>query len=129
MSERPSDDQRTRLEHALKLRRQALEAQLAEHLHGLARAERAHDVLMQDADDAPQRAPERVVAAALTGLEQRELDAVAAALQRLERGAYGQCADCGADIPFDRLLVEPAALRCVGCASARERETRAGDGI
>jgi molybdopterin-guanine dinucleotide biosynthesis protein A len=61
---------------------------------------------MQDADDAPQRAPERVVAAALTGLEQRELDAVAAALQRIERGAYGQCADCGADIPFDRLLVE-----------------------
>lgn len=126
MSKRLPDDQRARLEHALKLRRQALETQLAEHLHGLTRAERAHDVLTQDGDDAPQRVPERDIAAALTGLEQRELDAVATALQRIAREEYGRCADCGVNIPFDRLLAEPWALRCVGCTSARERLAQTG---
>ncbi len=33
----------------------------------------------------------------------------------------GRCVDCGVDIPFDRLKAEPWALRCVDCASARER--------
>lgn len=113
--------QRAQLEAALTERRRALEHQLAEHLHGQSRAERAHDVLTQDGDDAPQRLPERDIAAALTDLERAELDAVAAALKRLERGEYGRCVDCGIDIPFDRLKAEPWALRCVDCASARER--------
>jgi DnaK suppressor protein len=120
-----------RLDHlkaALRRRRAGLENQLAEHLHGRTRAERAHDVMQQDGDDAPQRAPEREVAAALTDLERHELDAVVAALRRIERGEYGQCADCGVDIPYERLQAEPWALRCVACETAREREAlrRAG---
>ena len=113
--------QRAQLEAELTTRRQALERQLAEHLHGQTRAERAHDVLQQDGDDASQRLPERDIAGALTDLESAELDLVHAALKRLERGDYGRCADCGVDIPFDRLKAEPWALRCVDCASARER--------
>lgn len=113
--------QRAQLESELALRRRALEQQLAEHLHGQSRADRAHDVLTQDGDDAPQRLPEREIAAALTDHERRELDAVVAALQRLERGDYGACVDCGTDIPFDRLRAEPLALRCVDCAAAHER--------
>ena len=62
--------------------------------------------------------------AALTEREQRDLDAVAAALQRLADGEYGLCADCSAEIPFDRLKVEPWALRCVDCERARERSPR-----
>lgn len=113
--------QRAQLEAELTMRRQALERQLAEHRHGQTRAERAHDVLQQDGDDASQRLPERDIAGALTDLESAELDLVVAALKRLERGDYGRCADCGVDIPFDRLKAEPWALRCVDCASARER--------
>lgn len=113
--------QRAQLEAALMVRRQELERQLAEHLHGQTRAERAHDVLTQDGDDAPQRLPERDIAAALTNQEQAELERVTAALQRLERGDYGRCVDCGIDIPFDRLKAEPWALRCVDCEAARER--------
>jgi len=112
--------QRAELQAALTRRQQALTTQLAEHLHGTTRAERAHDVLMQDGDDAPQRLPERDIAAALTDMERRELDAVMAALQRMERGGYGQCVDCGVAIAFERLRVEPWALRCIECASARE---------
>jgi DnaK suppressor protein len=113
--------QRAQLEAELRSRKRALESQLAFHLHGQSRAERAHDVLTQDGDDAPQRLPERDIAAALTGLEQAELERVVTALQRLERGDYGRCADCGVDIPFDRLRAEPWALCCVDCAGARER--------
>jgi len=86
-------------------------------------------VLMQDGDDMPQRVPERDIAAALTDRELRELDAVAAALQRIERDQYGQCVDCGVVIPFERLLAEPWALRCFDCASAREREAQRGSGL
>ena len=63
----------------------------------------------------------REIAAALTDLERRELDAVTAALDRLARDDYGRCADCGVDIPFDRLKAEPLAMRCIDCASAHER--------
>jgi len=108
------------LEAELQQRRKALGEQLARHLHDQTRAERAHEVLQQDGDDAPQRAPERHIAAALTDREQRELDAVAAALDRLARGAYGDCSDCGAEIPFDRLKVEPWATRCVPCETRHE---------
>ncbi len=101
-------------------RRDALQRQLDAHLHGGTRAERAAEVAGQDADDAAQRAPERELAMALTDHERRELDAVVAALQRLDDGRYGRCGDCATDIPFDRLKAEPWALRCVGCESARE---------
>lgn len=110
--------QAAQLRVELERRRDRLARQLDEHLHGQTLAERAHDVARQDADDAPQRQPERDVAVALTNLERRELDAVTQALDRLQRGLYGRCADCGEDIPFDRLRAEPWALRCIACAAA-----------
>ena len=55
-----------------------------------------------------------------------ELRALDAALNRLDDGAaFGRCGDCGADIPFERLRAEPAALRCVDCQRVHER-THAG---
>jgi DnaK suppressor protein len=55
--------------------------------------------------------------------ERRELEELAqveAALQRLDLGAYGDCADCGEPIPLQRLLVQPSALRCAACQAAHE---------
>jgi DnaK suppressor protein len=37
------------------------------------------------------------------------------ALRRIEEGSYGQCATCGATIPYGRLLVMPEARTCAGC--------------
>ncbi|MFN3989275.1 MAG: TraR/DksA family transcriptional regulator [Erythrobacter sp.] len=39
------------------------------------------------------------------------------ALKRIENGTYGVCANCGADIPAERLAVQPIATRCVACAA------------
>ena len=50
-----------------------------------------------------------------------ELRALEAARTRLTQGAYGVCADCGADITFERLSVQPAALRCVDCQHRHEK--------
>lgn len=50
---------------------------------------------------------------------QAHLVEVEAALERLERGAYGICGRCGEPIGQERLAARPAARFCIGCASAR----------
>ena len=44
-------------------------------------------------------------------------DEVLAALSRLDEDSYGQCVDCGHEIPEGRLDARPDAARCVGCQS------------
>ena len=51
-------------------------------------------------------------------LEVRELEAAQA---RLADGSFGTCADCGLEIAFERLRVNPGALRCVPCQSVHEK--------
>lgn len=116
--------QRALLESALEQRLRQLDRRLADHHQGLTRAEHARDVLLQDGDDAPQREPERELDMAISDREALELDETGKALARLRAGEYGRCTSCGADIPFDRLKVEPWALRCVACESARESAAR-----
>jgi RNA polymerase-binding protein DksA len=53
--------------------------------------------------------------------EHRFLYRVDEALRRIDAGEYGQCQNCGADIPFSRLLVVPTARTCVACQEEAER--------
>jgi DnaK suppressor protein len=112
--------QRALLEAELQTREAQLDQRLAEQYGGLTRAERAHELLEQESDNAPERGNELGLDEALSGIEARELAAVKAALARLRDGEYGVCAQCDAEIPFDRLRVEPWALRCVACETRRE---------
>ena len=114
--------QRALLESSLQQRQSQLDRRLAEHHGGQTRAEHARDVLQQDGDDAPQRDGERVMDMALSDLETQELGAVSQALASLAADQYGLCADCAADIPFDRLKAEPWALRCVVCEAQHEKQ-------
>jgi DnaK suppressor protein len=50
-------------------------------------------------------------------LELREIDD---ALERMDTHRYGECVDCGMDIPLRRLQAQPAARRCVKCQQAFE---------
>lgn len=113
--------QRALLKAELELRQRRLDRQLATHQEGRSRTEHARDVLERDYDDAPQRAMDREVDMALSDIDLRELGEIGRALRQLDGDDYGLCHDCGAEIPFDRLKVEPQALRCVRCEAKREQ--------
>jgi len=61
---------------------------------------------------------------ALQTLAQRKLRAkkVSFALQRIDSGEYGVCLDCGEDIPYKRLEIQPEAVLCVECAAIRQKK-------
>ncbi|MEM7091305.1 MAG: TraR/DksA C4-type zinc finger protein [Pseudomonadota bacterium] len=46
-----------------------------------------------------------------------ETQRLKAALIRIEQDEYGYCDACGDEIPHQRLKLDLAAIRCVGCAS------------
>lgn len=50
----------------------------------------------------------------------READALEKAAARIRGEDYGVCIRCGTDIPYARLLAEPAALRCVDCQNRHD---------
>ncbi len=45
-----------------------------------------------------------------------ELVRIAQAERRIRDDEYGYCDGCGEEIPDKRLEIDPAAMRCVGCA-------------
>jgi DnaK suppressor protein len=57
---------------------------------------------------------------ALDERETAELRLVDAALARIKAGTYGQCVDCGVDIPAARLQAAPHAARCIACQEKTE---------
>lgn len=72
-------------------------------------------------DSRAQVASERELEFAIDARESAELDAVEAALQRIEDGSYGVCIDCGVDIPAPRLHATPETPRCLACQEQFER--------
>lgn len=58
---------------------------------------------------------------AAVGRDLSELRAIGAARRRIERGDYGDCAHCGYEIPYARLLAQPTAERCAPCQNNFER--------
>jgi len=53
--------------------------------------------------------------------EEATLEKIEAALARIEEGTYGQCLDCGAAIPRQRLQAIPYVEYCVECAKKQEQ--------
>lgn len=104
--------QRALLESLLTQRLHALQRQLTLH-QGESRVAHAQE-LLESGDTS------RDVDLALSERERRELGDVSLALRRVQGEDYGLCADCGGTIAFDRLRLEPWALRCVACESALE---------
>jgi DnaK suppressor protein len=62
------------------------------------------------------------VAAAHRACVERILQEVRNAIGRLDAGVYGKCAECGREIPQDRLELRPWAITCAACGS-RNRST------
>lgn len=51
----------------------------------------------------------------------REVEAIDAALTRIDNGTYGRCSRCGEPIGHGRLAANPHALHCLACAATAER--------
>lgn len=115
--------QKALIKAQLELRLHQLDRQLGLHQEGASRVEHAREVLQQDGDDAPQRAADREVDLALTDQLTQELGATSRALARIADDNFGVCSSCSAEIPFDRLKVEPQTMLCVACATKLESKT------
>lgn len=83
-------------------------------------------MLAMDADrdiERTDRVQEEAAEVALTALDEqgrREMEAIQAALARIDAGTYGSCATCGETISAARLTAMPMARRCVACQERLE---------
>ena len=99
--------------------RATLEAQLAELEDRLSRIER--DLAEPPDADSSERAVQMEDDDALeaqAALVSNEIASVRRALERIEDGTYGECANCGNAIADGRLEGRPESALCIECASA-----------
>lgn len=61
----------------------------------------------------------QAMALAMDRQREGELSRIAAALQRINDGTYGECVSCGEDIAIRRLEVDASTPVCVTCADKR----------
>ncbi len=90
-------------------------------LDGLRSAERG-----QEFEEEAQKAQGVADLTRLNEAERLELQRIEAALLRIDEGRWGECSECGRAIEPKRLEALPWAIRCTGCAEARERRGEAG---
>lgn len=55
------------------------------------------------------------------GRDMEELQDIDAALHRMDDGTYGDCDECGGEIDYRRLEVQPTAFRCIACQAQHEK--------
>ena len=110
----------TSLSSTFKAQLLAQRADLLQQLQALrggavGRVEASNEHFIGTQDSPAQVNSARDLELALDEHESAELRAVEAALQRIGLGNYGQCVDCGVDIPVARLHAAPTAARCISC--------------
>jgi RNA polymerase-binding protein DksA len=119
----PLTQQQTKeLQAAIEQRRTALLHEIREDVERV-RKDRFQDVagVTGDAGDESVAALIADLDHADVGRDLSELRALEAARTRLVDGSYGICANCGGEIGFERLRVNPAAVRCVECQRVHEK--------
>lgn len=75
---------------------------------------------MPDINDDAARAYSRSLILQLGEREREQLKEIDEALERIEEGAYGLCAECGESIPEKRLELIPYAKLCITCKEKME---------
>ena len=111
------------LKQLLLARRRELQAEMAQNLATMAPAEPSGSV-SQD-ESARLKNQTREVDSALTSLDAADLARIDRALEAMDEGSYGLCDECGCNIPFERLKVEPMTQHCVACKSKWEQKQAA----
>ncbi len=60
----------------------------------------------------------------LRSREQKLLQKIDAALEKIEEGAFGICESCGTEIEIKRLEARPVTTMCIDCKTAEEEKER-----
>jgi len=77
--------------------------------------------LAQDDGDKSVEDHEHHVQSAVQSMKSEQLEDIEQALEKLAEGSYGICAECGCEIPIQRLAIQPAASYCVACQEKIDR--------
>ncbi len=115
-----------RMREVLLRRREKLLSALDRDLGELTSIE-AH--LVGDSGDAALDAARDSIYSQLASAGSRELREINDALDRMRRGDYGKCENCGGDIPTARLQALPFAAMCVKCQREAELERAAAQSM
>ncbi|HPK33772.1 MAG: TraR/DksA C4-type zinc finger protein [Ottowia sp.] len=121
MSQALTESQLKELKHLLMKRKDELNVQMEDNRANLAPAENTAGSVSQD-EAGRLKNQTREVDEALTALDLAELRRIDRALEQMDEGSYGQCEECGCNIPFERLKVEPMTQHCVACKTKLEKQ-------
>ncbi|HET9236873.1 MAG TPA: TraR/DksA C4-type zinc finger protein [Oligoflexus sp.] len=66
---------------------------------------------------------------ALIRRERAELALISSALARMDQGTYGQCEECGQEIPLARLEAIPYTKYCIGCKEDKDAAAQLGQNM
>jgi RNA polymerase-binding protein DksA len=104
-------------------RRRAKEALDYIHEENRSQLEDEHEEIQSDnhPGDMATSTFDRELDATLEGNEERLLQAIDAALGRIEDGTYGTCSNCGQPIGEERLEALPWTTQCIDCKRREER--------
>ncbi|WP_067563233.1 TraR/DksA family transcriptional regulator [Halofilum ochraceum] len=122
MTARLTPQQTERLAAVLAGQRAALTRTIDHHIAQHAQT-RFTDLVGQVGDLEDHALADLLVDDELAGIQREigELREILAAEDRLGRGAYGTCIDCGEPVVFERLLARPTASRCLACQERHEK--------
>jgi RNA polymerase-binding transcription factor DksA len=70
---------------------------------------------------------EQEITLSLLETEGRQLEEIAAALERIRQGTYGRCQECRKEIPRERLDAIPYTRYCVDCARRSQDQAPRAD--
>ncbi len=115
-----TQEQISALRRTLQERRRSLLREIAEHQHGKARVDALIEQFNETGQDWDLAPVFRDLEHAEVERDRGELAAVQGALGRIADGSFGACIECGAQIPYARLEVQPEAARCIECQTRRE---------
>ena len=113
--------------------RSLLEEERARVQHAIQHLSDDHDGSIEDETDELATASDNHMGDMASATLDREIDytlgenseqvltEIDAALKRIEEGTYGICANCGREIPAERLEAYPWASLCIDCKRQAER--------
>ncbi len=76
----------------------------------------------RDSVDASNDEVDKATTLRMSDRNRKYLTKINTALERLEEGDYGNCVECGEQIPVKRLKARPVTIFCIDCKEQREQQ-------